>query len=87
MISSFDTDPPPSPPSFFLSSSISRCWRLMSALSDTTSLTVALVVMRFARIANRSVECVSSACVAAGVTLHTTAVLLLPPSESFRMYL
>mmetsp|Transcript_8589 Transcript_8589/g.38720 ORF Transcript_8589/g.38720 Transcript_8589/m.38720 type:complete len:254 (-) Transcript_8589:1049-1810(-) len=76
---------PPSPPSFLRSSSISLCCLLMSADSLTTSLTVALLHTRLALTANRRVLWVSSACAAAGVTLHTMAVLELPPSAGCRI--
>ena len=43
-------------------------------LKNPYSPTVALLVTRLARMAKRSVLCVSSECVDAGVTLHTMAV-------------
>ena len=50
-----------------------------------TSLTTALLTIRLAREAKRSVEWDSSTCGAAGVTLQMMAVLALPPSDGCRM--
>ena len=77
--------PPPLAASTLRSSSISLAWRLSTAASDSTSLTVALLMTRLARQAKRSVLWLSSTCIVAGVMLQMMAVLAFPPREGCRM--
>ncbi len=79
------THPPPLAARTRRSSSISLAWRLSTAASDSTSLTMALFTTRLARQAKRSVLWLSSPCTTAGVMLQMMAVLALPPSDGCRM--
>ncbi len=62
-----------------------RSCATMAPAGAATSLTTALLTIRLAREAKRSVEWDSSTCGAAGVTLQMMAVLALPPSDGCRM--
>ena len=66
-------------------SSISLAWRLSTAASLSTSLTIALFTTRFARQAKRRVLDDSSAWIAAGVIAQIMAVLAFPPRLGCRM--
>lgn len=68
-----------------LSSSISLVCRFSTAASDSTSLTIALLITRLARHAKRSVLWLSSTWQSAGVIAQMMAVFALPPSEGWRI--